>query len=43
MSNLYLPYSLRYLEAYNNPNITTWVDGFGQPLPKNKLIDDCSS
>lgn len=33
----------RYLEAYSNPNITTWVDGFGQPLPKNKLIDDCSS
>ncbi|EPT03887.1 hypothetical protein FOMPIDRAFT_120852 [Fomitopsis schrenkii] len=36
-------YINKYSEAYNNPNLTTWVDGFGQSLPKNKLIDDCSS
>ncbi|KAH9837168.1 beta-glucan synthesis-associated [Rhodofomes roseus] len=32
-----------YLPAYTNPNLTTWVDDFGQVIPKNSLIDDCSS
>ncbi|KAF8633820.1 hypothetical protein AX15_001232 [Amanita polypyramis BW_CC] len=30
-----------YLEAYTNPNLTTWKQ-FGQPWPKNKLKDTCS-
>ncbi|TFK99149.1 glycoside hydrolase family 16 protein [Pterulicium gracile] len=30
-----------YFEAYNNPNLTTWVDDFGQSVPKNRLIDQC--
>ncbi|KAF5371684.1 hypothetical protein D9758_003399 [Tetrapyrgos nigripes] len=39
-------YIEEYLEAYTNPNLTTWTGssnrgGFNQPLPKNSLIDDC--
>ncbi|KAG8708287.1 hypothetical protein FRC09_001334 [Ceratobasidium sp. 395] len=30
-----------YIEAYTNANLTTWVDDYKQPLPKNKLIDTC--
>ncbi|EAU88719.1 beta-glucan synthesis-associated protein KRE6 [Coprinopsis cinerea okayama7 len=30
-----------YMEAYTNPNLTTW-EQFGQPWPKNRLIDDCT-
>ncbi|KAJ6456683.1 beta-glucan synthesis-associated protein [Mycena sanguinolenta] len=30
-----------YIEAYTNPLLTTWKDDYGQPFPKNKLIDDC--
>jgi beta-glucanase (GH16 family) len=30
-----------YIEAYTNPNLTTWVDDYKQRLPKNKLIDTC--
>ncbi|KAF7320569.1 GH16 domain-containing protein [Mycena chlorophos] len=26
-----------YIEAYTNPNLTTWTDDFGQPKPKNSL------
>lgn len=29
-----------YMEAYTNPNLTTWAQ-FGQPWPKNKLNGDC--
>ncbi|KIY48568.1 beta-glucan synthesis-associated protein KRE6 [Fistulina hepatica ATCC 64428] len=32
-----------YEEAYVNPNLTTWVDGYGQTIPKNNLTDDCST
>ncbi|KAG6874469.1 hypothetical protein C0995_010379 [Termitomyces sp. Mi166 len=28
-----------YIEAYTNPNLTTWVDDYKQPFPKNSLID----
>lgn len=31
----------RYLEAYTNPNLTTWVNDFKQTNPKNSLIDTC--
>lgn len=27
-----------YKEAYTNPNITTWVDDFGQQWPKNSMM-----
>ncbi|KAL5530502.1 hypothetical protein ACEPAF_6760 [Sanghuangporus sanghuang] len=30
-----------YIEAYTNPNLTTWEDDFGQPFPKNSLVDGC--
>ncbi|KAJ6506804.1 glycoside hydrolase family 16 protein [Mycena sanguinolenta] len=30
-----------YIEAYTNPLLTTWKDDYGQPFPKNKLVDDC--
>ncbi|KAK0438127.1 glycoside hydrolase family 16 protein [Armillaria borealis] len=30
-----------YSEAYNNPNLTTWVDDYGQTIPKNSLVDGC--
>ncbi|CAK5274062.1 unnamed protein product [Mycena citricolor] len=30
-----------YLEAYTNPNLTTWKDDFKQPVPKNNLTSTC--
>ncbi|KAF7291215.1 GH16 domain-containing protein [Mycena indigotica] len=30
-----------YLEAYTNPNLTTWKDDYKQPIPKNKLLGQC--
>ncbi|KAG8769431.1 hypothetical protein FRC12_004967 [Ceratobasidium sp. 428] len=30
-----------YIEAYTNPNLTTWVDDYKQRIPKNKLVDAC--
>jgi beta-glucanase (GH16 family) len=34
-------YIQQYLEAYTNPNLTTWRDDFGQPFPKNKFLGQC--
>ncbi|KIM32094.1 glycoside hydrolase family 16 protein [Serendipita vermifera MAFF 305830] len=39
-------YINRYIEAYTNPNLTTWSSlpeaaGYNQPFPKNRLIDTC--
>ncbi|OCH96052.1 glycoside hydrolase family 16 protein [Obba rivulosa] len=34
-------YINEYIEAYTNPNLTTWRNDYGQPFPKNKLIDTC--
>jgi len=34
-------YIQKYLEAYTNPNLTTWQDDFGQPFPKNNLTSQC--
>ncbi|QRV91234.1 glycoside hydrolase family 16 protein [Ceratobasidium sp. AG-Ba] len=31
-----------YIEAYTNPNLTTWVDDYKQVIPKNKLVDGCT-
>jgi hypothetical protein len=33
--------SFRYIEAYTNPNLTTWQGDFNQPFPKNKLKVSC--
>ncbi|KAI6047520.1 glycoside hydrolase family 16 protein [Pisolithus marmoratus] len=30
-----------YLEAYTNPNLTTWRGDFGQPFPKNSFLGQC--
>jgi beta-glucanase (GH16 family) len=34
-------YIQQYLEAYTDPNLTTWRDDFGQPFPKNKFLGEC--
>uniref|UniRef100_A0A0W0FM02 GH16 domain-containing protein n=1 Tax=Moniliophthora roreri TaxID=221103 RepID=A0A0W0FM02_MONRR len=34
-------YIEEYLESYINPNLTTWVDGYKQPWPKNKFLGEC--
>lgn len=31
----------RYIEAYTNPNLTTWRDDYGQPFPKNSFLGQC--
>lgn len=33
--------SSRYLPAYTNPNLTTWKDDYGQPIPKNSFLGQC--
>ncbi|KAH8099415.1 beta-glucan synthesis-associated [Cristinia sonorae] len=34
-------YINRYIEAYTNPNLTTWVDDYKQVVPKNKWLGEC--
>ncbi|KAF8807739.1 glycoside hydrolase family 16 protein [Phlegmacium glaucopus] len=34
-------YINQYLDAYTNPNLTTWVNDFKQPFPKNKFLGQC--
>ena len=34
-------YINQYMEAYTNPNLTTWRDDFKQPFPKNSLLGQC--
>ncbi|KZT06000.1 glycoside hydrolase family 16 protein [Laetiporus sulphureus 93-53] len=31
----------KYIEAYTNPNLTTWTNDYGQPYPKNRLLEAC--
>ena len=43
---LTLNLSRRHIDAYSNPNITSWIGspetgGFNQPWPKNELVDQC--
>jgi beta-glucanase (GH16 family) len=33
-------YINEYIEAYSNPNLTTW-EGYGQTFPKNSYLDQC--
>ncbi|KAK7045955.1 hypothetical protein VNI00_006950 [Paramarasmius palmivorus] len=30
-----------YIEAYTNPNLTTWTGDYKQPMPRNRLVDQC--
>ncbi|KAJ7085400.1 beta-glucan synthesis-associated [Mycena belliarum] len=30
-----------YIEAYTNPNLTTWVDDYHQTIPKNSFVESC--
>ena len=34
-------YINRHIEAYTNPNLTTWRDDYGQPWPKNSFLGQC--
>jgi hypothetical protein len=34
-------YINQYIEAYTNPNLTTWKDQFQQPVPKNSFLGQC--
>ncbi|KAF8076645.1 beta-glucan synthesis-associated protein [Lyophyllum atratum] len=34
-------YINKYIDAYSNPNFTTWRGDFGQPFPKNSFIESC--
>ncbi|KAI3605273.1 glycoside hydrolase family 16 protein [Moniliophthora roreri] len=31
----------KHIRAYSDANLTTWVDDFKQPFPKNKLLGQC--
>jgi hypothetical protein len=33
--------SLRYKEAYSNPNLTTWVGDYRQHWPNNSFLKQC--
>ncbi|KAG9317367.1 beta-glucan synthesis-associated [Chiua virens] len=30
-----------YMEAYTNPNLTTWKGDYGQSFPKNRFLSEC--
>jgi beta-glucanase (GH16 family) len=34
-------YINQYIEAYTNPNLTTWVSDYGQPEPKSSFLGQC--
>ncbi|KAJ6499293.1 beta-glucan synthesis-associated [Mycena sanguinolenta] len=34
-------YINQYIEAYTNPNLTTWRDDYKQPFPKSKFLGQC--
>ncbi|KAF8973276.1 glycoside hydrolase family 16 protein, partial [Flammula alnicola] len=34
-------YINQYIEAYTNPNLTTWVDDYQQAWPKNSFLGQC--
>ncbi|KAL5534071.1 hypothetical protein ACEPAG_532 [Sanghuangporus baumii] len=34
-------YINQYIEAYTNPNLTTWEDDYKQLYPKNSFVDEC--
>ncbi|TFK68206.1 glycoside hydrolase family 16 protein [Pluteus cervinus] len=34
-------YIIQHIEAYTNPNLTTWRGDYGQPFPRSSLLDGC--
>jgi beta-glucan synthesis-associated protein KRE6 len=34
-------YIERYIEAYTNPNLTTWAGDYGQVWPANSFLGQC--
>jgi beta-glucan synthesis-associated protein KRE6 len=34
-------FTFRYIEAYTNPNLTTWRTDYGQPFPKSSFLGQC--
>ncbi|KIK04696.1 glycoside hydrolase family 16 protein [Laccaria amethystina LaAM-08-1] len=34
-------YIIQHIQAYTNPNLTTWRGDYGQPFPKNSLVEPC--
>ncbi|TEB38307.1 glycoside hydrolase family 16 protein [Coprinellus micaceus] len=34
-------YIKSHIQAYSNPNLTTWVDDYQHPWPRNSLVDQC--
>ncbi|KAL4070806.1 glycoside hydrolase family 16 protein [Scleroderma citrinum] len=34
-------YINEYIEAYTDPNLTTWKNDYGQPFPKNSFLGQC--
>lgn len=34
-------YINEYIEAYSNPNLTTWNGDYGQPFPKSSFLGQC--
>jgi len=34
-------YINEYIEAYTNPNLTTWTGDYGQTFPKNSFLGQC--
>ncbi|KAF8622154.1 hypothetical protein AX15_007272 [Amanita polypyramis BW_CC] len=34
-------YIKQHIEAYTNPNLTTWRGDYGQPFPKNSFLESC--
>jgi len=35
-------YINEYIDAYTNPNLTTWTGDYGQPVPGNSFLGQCS-
>jgi len=34
-------YINQYIDAYTNPNLTTWVDDYHQTVPRNSFLGQC--
>jgi beta-glucan synthesis-associated protein KRE6 len=34
-------YINEHIEAYTNPNLTTWAGDYGKPEPKNSFLGQC--
>ena len=32
----------RHIQAYTDPNLTSWREDYGRPFPKNSFIESCS-